>query len=181
MPSIPLTKERFMERVEFELNTGCWLWSGAPGSGGYGTAVHNGKNAKAHRVAWFLFRGWMPPPEIKACHKCDTPACVNPDHLFLGTQADNVADMIAKGRLRTARRCGTKNPMASLSEKQVWEIRHLLMMGKWSQAEIARSYGVSPMTISRISNCETWQHVHLNWPYHPHPLYGIQEMIRDAA
>jgi DNA invertase Pin-like site-specific DNA recombinase len=108
----------------------------------------------------------MPPRETKVCHKCDTPACVNPDHLWIGSQADNVADMVAKGRQRYTARFGSTNSMAALDEDAVWAIRHMLANGYFSQVEVAVSYGVSPMTISRIANYQTWPHVHLNWPFH---------------
>lgn len=164
----------FIARVEFDTNGGCWLWSGAP-SMGYGVASFGGKNHKAHRVSWALHMGDMPPPETKVCHRCDTPVCVNPAHLFLGTQADNVADMMAKGRHRSVPMFGGENPMSVLTETQVWEIRELVYLGLFSQAEIARSYGVSPMTVSRIINQQTWPHVHRQWPFTPLPVYRQEE------
>jgi len=166
-----MTLTDFMRHVEFEPNTGCWLWSGAPGAGGYGVIRHDRRYQKAHRVSWALHNGFMPPRTVKVCHHCDTPACVNPDHLWLGSQADNVADMMAKGRHRSVPRFGDDNPMAALNGDQVWEIRHALRTGKWSQAAIARSYGVSKMTVCRISNWQTWPHIHLNWPFNPQPIY----------
>lgn len=168
-----MTLDEFFVRVEPELNTGCWLWSGAPGAGGYGTSKYAGRNQKAHRVSWALHHGEMPPPEVKVCHGCDTPACVNPAHLWLGSQQDNIADMVAKGRNRAPTvRLGTKNPTSVLDEEQVWAIRQMLRLSMFGVNEIARGYGVSPMTISRISNWQTWPHVHLNWPFYPHPLYS---------
>lgn len=163
---------RFMARVEFEPNTGCWLWTGAPGAGGYGVVQFGGRNQKAHRVSWALHNGEMPPPGVKLCHRCDTPACVNPEHLWPGSQRDNIADMVAKGRNRAPRGLyGTKSAQAALDEEQVWAIRHMLRLKLFGVNEIARSYGVSPMTISRIGSWQTWPHVHLNWPFYPHPLY----------
>lgn len=163
--------EGFFSRVEYEPNTGCWLWSGAPGAGGYGVAKFDGRYQKAHRVSWALHSGSMPPRDVKVCHRCDTPACVNPAHLWLGSQADNVADMMAKGRHRTSSRFGDENPMAELTGDNVWAIRLMLRYQRFSQAEIARSYGVSPMTISRIANWQTWPHVHTNWPMPAYPIY----------
>jgi hypothetical protein len=157
--------ERFLARVEPDLNTGCWIWAGAAAAGGYGCAVYRGAVHKAHRVSWAIHNGHMPPRAIKVCHKCDTPACVNPAHLWLGTQAQNVADMVAKGRARTSPRFGSENPTAALDEDAVWAIRHMLKARWFSQIEVARSYGVSPMTISRIANNQTWPHVHAGWPF----------------
>jgi hypothetical protein len=163
--------EAFLSRVEFEPNTGCWLWSGAPGAGGYGVIWFGGRYQKAHRVSWALHHGEMPPRHVKVCHRCDTPACVNPAHLWLGTQAENIADMVAKGRQRTVPRFGSANPRAALTEDDVWAIRHMLRWRRWSQGAIARSYGVSVMTLSRIANHQTWPHVHSNWPYAPLPIH----------
>jgi hypothetical protein len=163
MPRQVVDLDYLLARVEFEPNTGCWLWSGAPGAGGYGVIRFDRRYQKAHRVSWALHRGFMPPREIKVCHKCDTPACVNPDHLWLGTQADNVADMVAKGRQRGVTRYGTANPVSRLTEEAVWVIRNIIDIGVVSQNEIARRWGVSPMTISRIANWQMWPHVSLDW------------------
>lgn len=151
--------EYLTSRIEPELNTGCWLWAGCIGAGGYGTASIGGKNRKAHRASWECHRGPI-PPGLMVCHKCDTPACVNPDHLFLGTQSDNMADMAAKGRGKCVPQLGSANPRSVLDEDAVWAIRHMLRLEMFSQAEVARSYGVSPMTISRIATGQSWPHVH---------------------
>lgn len=170
-----MSREAFLSRVEFDPNSGCWLWTGAPGAGGYGVLSFDGRYQKAHRVSWALHQGEMPSRDIKVCHRCDTPACVNPDHLFLGTQADNVADMIAKGRNRRGPPpIGSTNPMSALTEEQVLEIRAVAAMRRWSQNQIAESYGVTPMTISRIVNWQSWPHVHAQWPGQPLPIYRKQ-------
>jgi hypothetical protein len=158
--------ETFLARVEFEPNTGCWLWTGAPSAGGYGVIKHDGRYQKAHRVSWALHHGFMPDRDVKVCHRCDTPACVNPAHLWLGTQRENIADMVAKGRNRPpAPQLGSKNPQAALTEDDVWAIRHMLRNGSFTQPQIRRAYGVSPMTINRIARGESWRHVHFNWPF----------------
>lgn len=167
--------ERFMSKVEFEPNTGCWLWTGAPGAGGYGVVLFEGRYQKAHRVSWALHHGAMPDRATKVCHRCDTPACVNPGHLWLGSQRDNIADMIAKGRNRPPKpQVGSTNPQAVLTEEDVWAIRHMLRNGSFTEPEIRRAYGVSPMTINRIARWESWRHVHLNWPFPAQPLYQEQ-------
>lgn len=160
-----LTLAFFMQRVEFELNTGCWLWTGKPGAGGYGVIRFGPKCYKAHRVSWSLHSGLpIPPVEVKVCHKCDTPACVNPNHLWLGSQLDNIADMVAKGRQRGVSRPGSLSPMSKLTESQVWAIRAVLREGIFNQRELSRLFSVSPMTINRIANNKLWTHVVCNWP-----------------
>lgn len=88
--------ELFERHVSRDVN-GCWLWTGSRNSGGYGVMKRLGKQVSAHRISWQLARGTI-PPDLHVLHRCDNPACVRPEHLFLGTNQDNIADRIAKQR-----------------------------------------------------------------------------------
>jgi hypothetical protein len=107
---IPAT-ERFMAKVAKQ-DDGCWYWTARLNNKGYGEFALNGvTRGLAHRAAYILFKGQI-PDDLNVLHRCDMPACVNPDHLFLGSQADNVLDMVRKGRTRS-----------KLTPEQVEEIR----------------------------------------------------------
>ena len=112
--------DRFWKKVRKTAEAGCWLWTGSTIKGGYGTIKVNGVVMLAHRVSWIL-AGRELPGSLWVLHDCDTPPCVNPDHLFLGTHQDNVDDKVQKGR--SHRPTGEKNPSAKLTRKQVEEIR----------------------------------------------------------
>jgi len=133
----------------------CWLWQKAKDGGGYGRVGYDGKNRKAHQVAWQINFGPI-PKGLSVLHRCDVRHCVNPTHLFLGTQDDNMKDCARKGRIVNRPAHGEANPMARLSRSQVEEIRGLYP--RLSQNAIAKHYGVSQMTINRIVNGKTWRH-----------------------
>jgi hypothetical protein len=132
----------------------CHLWTGTLYASGYGCFWFEGKNRKAHRVAFFLKHGRWPTPNC--LHSCDTPACCNDEHLFEGTHADNVADRDAKGRQRTP--LGVGHGSAKLTEGKVARIRMLNASGV-SQRELGRRFGISSRHASRIVNRENWKHV----------------------
>lgn len=132
--------ERFLSRVEFA-EDGCWIWVGTIDAAGYGAFSVREQRFRAHRWAYEHFRG-EPPGDYLVCHTCDVPSCVNPDHLFLGTPADNSADMVAKGRQQR----GERHSRAKLSDADVVAIRD----GSETNAAMARRYGVSECAISLI-------------------------------
>lgn len=147
---------RFYRNVEFDTFGGCWLWAGAmPQKTGYGTMQHNGRSVGAHRISYLLHKGPI-PAGLFVCHKCDVPACVNPDHLFLGTVADNANDMYRKGRGNTA--IGEDHAKAKITEADVPKILARLLIGH-SCAVIAADYGVTDCAINAIRRGKSWNHI----------------------
>lgn len=147
--------ERLMKRIEYDTNGGCWLWTGSHVKGYGRLRVGNEKKAMAHRVSYESFVG--PIPEgLWVLHKCDVPACVNPNHLFLGDVQDNIDDMIQKGRFVSAPpKPGTANPNAVLTEEDVLKIRQ----SNATEESLAPIYGVSRASIGRVKRRETWTHI----------------------
>ena|SRR5215471_3488965 len=124
----------------------CWIWLGDGTSHGYGIVRFAGHARVAHRVSWFLDTGAWPPRDRLVCHRCDTRRCVNPAHLFLGTHAENTADMIAKGRAAAWPR-GRRNAPA-LPGMTGADIRARRQALGLSQAQLARALGVSRLTVA---------------------------------
>lgn len=133
----------------------CWRWTGASMVSGYGFMRVAGKRRYTHRMAMERALGHEIPPKRNVLHSCDNPPCVNPAHLRLGTQADNMSDC-AK-RARTTR--GMTNRHAKLTDQEVIEIRALLAVPGRRMEDIASRYGVSRATVSFINTGKTWKHV----------------------
>ncbi len=148
----PTRLELFERKFIPEPMSGCWLWIAGKHRQGYGWfGVH-----LAHRAAWFLYRG--PIPEgMKVLHTCDNPGCVNPEHLFIGTQADNMADCGRKGR---SNKKGSINGNAKLTENDVRYIRSV-PRSKYVRMELAKKFGVVSGTIGnlRSGNKRYWEGV----------------------
>lgn len=151
----PTDREFVLKNSEPEPNSGCWLWCGYLDERGY--ARTSGRSEKyVHRLSYGAFVGNI-PDDLVVMHLCDMPNCVNPSHLDLGTQGDNVRDSVTKGRWVPARARGEDNGNSKLKEEQVADIRTL---GRnLSSYALADVYPVSRSTISRILRGDTWRHV----------------------
>jgi len=138
-------QERFENKVERITESGCHVWMGAIVSvrWNYGAFRVDGKTIRAHRFAWAQANGEI-PDGLHVLHRCDTPCCVNPSHLFLGTDQDNSDDKVKKGRQIGAR--GTKQSSHKLTEKQVMAIR----ASSTSSRKLGAEYGVSKTLINYI-------------------------------
>ncbi len=132
----------------YEVNdTGCWIWQGYT-SGGYGAFKMNGKHQKAHRVSYLIHKGEI-GKGLVVLHSCDVPLCVNPDHLSLGTQADNIADMGRKGRQRAGRRW---------TDEQIAEAKEMVRSGQTKRA-VEAVFGMSEGTMTRVFQGKIWKHI----------------------
>jgi len=164
--------DNFWENADKKAD-GCWLWKGAT-SDGYGQIRFSGRSQRAHRVAWLLAHGDI-PSGLYVCHHCDVRMCVNPSHLFLGTHADNIADMWNKDRgpigNRSARRRhpesysqsvlnmrGEGAPLAKLRDEDILDIRSRRANGETLKS-IAQRYGVDSTNVGCIVRRKTWKHI----------------------
>jgi len=162
--------ERFWPRVK--KTSGCWLWTGAKLPAGYGTIGSGGRRGASvytHRLSWEIANGRTVPAGLFVLHHCDNPQCVRPDHLFIGTAADNAQDAIAKGRSappEITARVGTSNGRAKLTEDDVLAIRSAYAslprrrrVKRGSLAVLADRYGVTPNLVSMIARRVIWRHL----------------------
>jgi hypothetical protein len=148
--------ERFWQYVDKRSKHECWNWTGTSsgnGIGRYGQINLGGSMFGAHRVSYHIHYN-TDPGNLMVCHTCDNPLCVNPHHLFLGTNADNQRDSVAKGR--NADRTGEKSNLAVLTWEKVREIRQLLETTDLPQTAIAARFGVNQSTVSRVKKSKTW-------------------------
>lgn len=130
--------------------SGCWLFLGIWDSNGYGVVWSGKKRYAAHRVVMSEYR-----KGINVCHKCDTRACINPNHLFLGTQADNIMDMVKKGRGAGCALRGNKNYNSKLSDDMVLKV----FFSVGSQRKIAVDFGISQAAVWSIKRGHRWGHL----------------------
>jgi len=166
--------------------TGCWEWQGSK-TVGYGTLkmpeIYGNFKILAHRLSWVAFKGEPIADGLFVCHRCDNRKCVNPDHLFLGTQQDNLQDCSSKGRTMT----GSRNANSKYRREDIQAVKELIREGK-SGVEIHSITGVSRTHISRIKRGYTWKAatasdadlVHANRKYTDEQLLQVARMILDG-
>lgn len=142
-------KERFFEKIDVKGPDDCWLWKGSKDQKGYGifrdTPAHT---IRSHRYMYMLELGEI-PEKMLICHKCDNPSCVNPAHLFIGTDADNMIDMVKKNR-HSSGKWDNK-----LRVDDILDVR----ASNRSRKELAKFYGVSVSAIEMIKMRKNWKHI----------------------
>lgn len=146
--------DRFIEKVAFGM-CDCWFWTGTLHKLGYGLMNVDGIVQKAHRVSWTIHNGAI-PDGLMVLHRCDVRSCVNHNHLFLGTQTDNMQDMMAKGRGVTNPRFGEQNKQSKLTASQVTEMRRLRSEFGTPYWKLAEMFGVVTMTAQRACVGTSW-------------------------
>lgn len=153
----PAVAHRFWNKVNRSDPCNCWLWTASRQRKGYGQFSINGKPQIATRIAFELEYGDI-PAGMFVCHWCDNPSCVNPSHLFLGSPADNIHDMDAKGRRVVAPQIGSRHGCAKLNEASVAEIKARIASGEM-QKRLALEFGVTPGAINHVAKGRQWKHV----------------------
>lgn len=158
-----LVIHRFLKKIKIS-DSGCWEWTAYIKSNGYGH-FHCGFTNYAHRFSYSHFKGKI-PDKMQVCHSCDNRKCVNPDHLWLGTNRENCLDAIKKGRAKNPPPTNWPKIMREkhhhwqkLTISQVKEIKILLSERKLTQVEIGKMFSVDSRTINQINTGRTWNHV----------------------
>lgn len=151
-----MTDPTLQQRLESHIisKADCWLTDLYCNRSGYPKISVNQQPINASRASFQLYKGEI-SKGMFVLHKCDNPACINPEHLFLGTQKENMEDMASKSRSTI----GSKNPKAKLNEEQVLEIKRLLSETDLTQEKIAESFNVDRKIVSGIKNGKIWKHV----------------------
>lgn len=148
--------------MKVEKSAECWTWRGTLAAYGYGRTTWMGRQTGTHRVSWEIHHGAI-PDGLSVLHRCDNPPCVNPAHLFLGTQTDNMRDMTSKSRHAHQAHPetypkGVRHWKARLTEEMVLSIRRRHARGE-TFADIAREVGISRATVSQAGRGQTWAHI----------------------
>lgn len=165
-PTMPI-RDRLKSMIVINPVSGCWEWQGAKRNGYGRTIIGSRKDGtrrtiSAHRLSYEVWNGNI-PDGYEVCHKCDNPACINPDHLFVGTRQDNIDDRERKGR--NVIKIGEEQPRAKLTKKIVKDARWEHAYKGTSFQRLANRYGVNKKTIENAINKVTWECV----PYMPEP------------
>ena len=147
--------EKFWKKIK--KTEGCWLWTGAKNSHGYGYVKRRGKTYRTHRYVWEIMKGHI-PSGVCVLHCCDVRNCVNPEHLYLGSYSDNAYDAHRRGHRSYSHLKGSKHGMAKLDESKVKVIKTYLENG-FTCLSLSKVYQVSPATISRIKRKEGWVNI----------------------
>lgn len=151
-------EHRFLAKIQI-LPNGCWYWTASKFQTGYGRIQFNNKSTRTHRISLFLFDNFDLDSPLCVCHRCDYPSCVNPNHLFTGTNSDNTRDAYSKNRMNGAFGKGESHPNTHLTLQDVlWIKEH---HNKFKQKDIAKLFNTGQQTISRIVNGQRWGHVKL--------------------
>lgn len=148
-------EQRFWASVKADDLNSCWIWIGGKNESGYGRINFKNREVKlAHRVAFELCFGPIPEGK-KVCHRCDNPPCCNPFHLFIGTQADNMADCLKKNRFAK----GESRPDSKLTNEQVRYIRENYSFRKVTHKMLGKLFGVSSGCVLKVIKNRTWSHI----------------------
>lgn len=154
---VTYTDQHFWDGVD--KSDGCWEWTRSVGSHGYGAYWDGKKLWTCHRYVWTITNGEI-PGGLHVLHTCDNRTCCNPSHLFLGTNNDNIADRMAKGRSRTTPKAGEQHHSAKLTDATVRKMLKELAKGRRGvQSRLARKYGVSHSVVNRIASGKGWTHI----------------------
>jgi len=147
-------EEKFWEKAVRQTDNECWNWSGNINSNGYGRVLIKKEHIFAHRASWMIHFGEI-PKGMHVCHHCDNRACINPVHLFLGTNLDNINDKMKKGRQSR----GIERPAAKLDNNKVRKIRYLFHEREYSNKKLSMMFNVAKSQISEVVHYKSWRHV----------------------
>jgi hypothetical protein len=151
------TTDKFLDRFwsQVQQGEGCWLWVGGKTGAGYGHFKHR-IDILTHRLSWELHNRKPIPPGMFVIHSCDNPACVNPDHLSVGTSLDNMRDKMKKGRHRTVR--GEDAPWSRLTTAEIIAIRRAHRSGL-GYKKLGKLFGINDGYACQICQHKRWRHV----------------------